>query len=52
MQVRLKKQAASSKRRQWKESRNRTGRSSSTRRSMKETDEVGSEKPLGEVGWT
>lgn len=47
MQSRLKKQTTLSKRGQWKESRNRAGRSSSSRRSMKETDEVGSENPLG-----
>lgn len=47
MQGGWKKQAASSKGGQWKESRNRAARSSSSRRSMKETDEVGSESPLG-----
>lgn len=47
MQDRLKKQAAWSKRGQWKESRNRTSRSSSSRRSMRETDEVGATTPWG-----
>lgn len=47
MHGRLKRQTTLSRRGQWKESRNRAGRSSSSRRSMKETDEVGSENPLG-----
>lgn len=47
MQDRLMRQAAWSKRVQWKESRNRTSGSSSSRRSMRETDEVGATTPWG-----
>lgn len=43
----MKRQIVYPKKERWKESRNRAGRSSSSRRSTKETDEVGSENPLG-----